>query len=446
MKLNILIAFCLNLAFLSATAQPCTQQVIASYTPGNVCAGKALNLSASTVTGATYTWNGPSGFFSAGQNPIVSPVLLTHTGSYVVTATAGACVYKDTVNIVVNPRPFTPFITTSTPPCKGTNLAFTITSSGAPGITNTIYNPSGLSFPNVLFNLSASHSGVYKAVATASNGCISDTGSYLLQVIDLPAPTLLADTPICRGDTLHLYVMNNTPFVDNYYWNTPSVNPFYTPPVPLHLPNVTVGGFYTVQTSYDGCLSPVSYTLITFSPSIYPTVTAKADGNIQAGYTEIVFTAQVANGGNNPKIQWFKNGAPVTGATNSIYKGVLFTDVLPMDWFYAAVTRDSACGGTVYGDTIQVNHVLDINELAKNSGIALFPNPNTGTFVLATPLVKGAGYFEITNAIGQQVHRGTIQATGRTEIALPETTAGGIYQLTIQAGDSLKHVRFTVNR
>src|SRR6187549_1262416 len=89
-----------------AIAQPCTQTIFASYYPGTICSGKSLSLSASTVTGATsYSWTGPGGYSATSQNPVRNPVPSTGSGSYIVTATAGACVYKDTVNVVVSPTP-----------------------------------------------------------------------------------------------------------------------------------------------------------------------------------------------------------------------------------------------------------------------------------------------------------------------------------------------------
>lgn len=56
-----------------------------------VCAGGSLNLTATTVAGASYSWTGPNGFTSALQNPVVS-YSAAAAGVYTVQVTAAACI------------------------------------------------------------------------------------------------------------------------------------------------------------------------------------------------------------------------------------------------------------------------------------------------------------------------------------------------------------------
>jgi hypothetical protein len=63
-----------------------------------------LNLTASTVEGATYGWTGPDGFTSTDQNPSITNVTAAAAGSYNVTATiAGCSSAPGTVTVTVNP-------------------------------------------------------------------------------------------------------------------------------------------------------------------------------------------------------------------------------------------------------------------------------------------------------------------------------------------------------
>jgi fibronectin type 3 domain-containing protein len=67
-------------------------------------AGMTLNLTASTVAGATYSWTGPNGFVSSDQNPSIAGVDTTYSGTYSVTVTIGACTSAPaTTNVTVNP-------------------------------------------------------------------------------------------------------------------------------------------------------------------------------------------------------------------------------------------------------------------------------------------------------------------------------------------------------
>lgn len=59
-----------------------------SNTP--VCAGASLNLTATTVAGATYSWTGPNGFTSALQNPSLA-FSAAYAGVYTVQATLAGC-------------------------------------------------------------------------------------------------------------------------------------------------------------------------------------------------------------------------------------------------------------------------------------------------------------------------------------------------------------------
>lgn len=62
--------------------------VASANTP--VCTGQTLNLTASTVAGATYIWNGPS-FTSTLQNPTITSANSTHAGTYTVRTSANGC-------------------------------------------------------------------------------------------------------------------------------------------------------------------------------------------------------------------------------------------------------------------------------------------------------------------------------------------------------------------
>jgi beta-glucanase (GH16 family) len=58
---------------------------------GPIWAGMTLNLTASTVAGATYSWTGPNGFSSSLQNPSIANATTNASGTYSVTATVGGC-------------------------------------------------------------------------------------------------------------------------------------------------------------------------------------------------------------------------------------------------------------------------------------------------------------------------------------------------------------------
>jgi hypothetical protein len=73
---------------------------------GPICAGQTLQLSASTVSGASYSWTGPNAFSSSQQNPSIPSATAAASGAYNVTATANGCTSAPAMtNAVVNPSP-----------------------------------------------------------------------------------------------------------------------------------------------------------------------------------------------------------------------------------------------------------------------------------------------------------------------------------------------------
>lgn len=74
---------------------------------GPICSGETANLTATTVTDATYSWSGPSGFSSLDQNHINVPIPSTPgTYDYTVTATplvGDPCISVTTITVNANP-------------------------------------------------------------------------------------------------------------------------------------------------------------------------------------------------------------------------------------------------------------------------------------------------------------------------------------------------------
>lgn len=71
-----------------------------------VCQGEPVQLYASDLPGARYTWTGPNGFFSAEQSPRLSEAQPPHTGQYAVTGNISGCAtYPATLPLTVIPTP-----------------------------------------------------------------------------------------------------------------------------------------------------------------------------------------------------------------------------------------------------------------------------------------------------------------------------------------------------
>jgi hypothetical protein len=93
-----------NSSFVSATPACSPPSAPTVGNNGPLWAGMTLNLTASTVPGATYSWTGPNGFNSTNQNPTIVNAATNASGLFSVTAAAGGCTSAPaTTTVIVNP-------------------------------------------------------------------------------------------------------------------------------------------------------------------------------------------------------------------------------------------------------------------------------------------------------------------------------------------------------
>jgi gliding motility-associated-like protein len=277
-----------------ATTPLPTPPTINSNSP--VCQGNSLNLFASTVAGATYSWTGPNGFISSLQNPVISNTTAANAGNYSLTVTVGQCT-SNAVNttVVVNPIPSSPSATNNSAVCEGTNL--NLTASAIAGASYNWTGPNGFTSSNqnpVINNVSLTNAGSYNVTATL-NGCTSSPSSTTAVVNPLPAaPSVSNNGPLCNGNTISL--MAATISGATYSWTGPggftsaSQNPSITNA------GVNASGIYAVQATVNACTGPAGTTSVIVNP-IPPSPTVSSNGPVCEG-SPLNFTASSIAGAN----------------------------------------------------------------------------------------------------------------------------------------------------
>lgn len=137
-----------------------------------ICESKNLQLYATNVSNATYTWFGPNGFTSTEQNPIINNITPSINGTYTVFSTSNNCQSgNSSVDIIVNSLPQfelsqacvgDEYVVTATP---FENSFDTLTAnyswSGPNGFASTI-NP---------IVITQGDAGLYNLTVTDVNGC-----------------------------------------------------------------------------------------------------------------------------------------------------------------------------------------------------------------------------------------------------------------------------------
>jgi gliding motility-associated-like protein len=235
--------------------------VLSSNAP--VCEGAVLNLSASSISGAQYSWSGPNNFVSGQQNPSLSNAGLSASGDYSVKVSVKGCSsIPVSTKVDINPLPIPPVITTNSPICAGNSLTL-----NAATISGAVYNwsgPAGFASSEqnpVIANAPVNTTGVYSVKATV-NGCTGNASSATVSVNSIPAaPVLSSNSPVCEGNTIRL--ASGSVATASYNWYGPNgfTSTQQNPLLPAAATAAT--GQYTATITVNGCTSPASVLSIT---------------------------------------------------------------------------------------------------------------------------------------------------------------------------------------
>jgi hypothetical protein len=202
----------------TVTANGCTSKpgtldvnpIIAAPDAGSnspVCEGTPVQLSATSIPGASYSWSGPNGFTAAVANPATAGSL-ANAGIYIVTASLAGCpALADTISVAINPAPVTPVVSGTPQLCIGGAIMLNASAmqganyqwTGPNGFVSTIQNP-------VISNAAIANSGNYKVTVTTP-GCAITTNSSMNVAVNPIPPTPVAGNngPLCEGDALTLF-------------------------------------------------------------------------------------------------------------------------------------------------------------------------------------------------------------------------------------------------
>src|SRR5690606_9157859 len=206
---------------------------------------------------------GPNGFTSTNQNPSITSATVAASGTYSNYIVSNGCTSTTaSINVVVNPTPATPVLSSNSPVCSGNtlNLASNVATgniwSGPNGFSSSVQNPN-------IPNAKTAASGFYSAYVVA-NGCTSATATVNVVVSSTPsAPVIASNSPICTGSNLNL--TSNTAAGNN--WSGPNGFTSTNQNPTITSATVAASGTYSNFIVVNGCTSATSTINVIVNPT-----------------------------------------------------------------------------------------------------------------------------------------------------------------------------------
>ena len=409
----------------SAT-QAVTVSTVLAQTPvltafqGNLCQGQTLQLTSTSISGATYEWffNGGNGSVSIGtsQSPsfTISNASIANSGLYTVQASIAGCVSQmsNNQNVVVFDQMGTaPSLSVSANVlCEGETL--TLSTSSLPG-NNVQYEwffngGSGqvslgvTATPSLqLNNLTSGSSGLYSVVAGNGNCLTPSSNAQSVNVTNNIGPALslsvVADV-ICEGGLLELnssiFPSNNVSY--NWYFNN-GINTVLLGSTNLptfFVQNMTANnqGVYTVTASVGNCATQPSNAqdiYVTNALSNAPTLAVSA-AQICEGET-LALNSSIYPGTNVQYLWYFNSGSgPVLLATTDVPTYYVSNTTAANAGIYSVVVASGNCTtqpsnsqqvaiSNLAGQALQLG--VSANRLCQGQTLVLNSNSAPGTNV-----------------------------------------------------------------
>lgn len=407
-----------------------------------ICAGQPVYFSVSG--GGSYQWTVLSGSQNSLSNPnIPNPVATpTVTTTYVVTSTINPyCtnINKDTVTVFVRPstpgsnaigtsfgcghNPLVNYINA----CPRQNISFCFSTQSTDN--DALLYPSdnsAASLPAATINYTGhgtdSIYGTFSwtpgqndigfhsvTLITYDSACVTGNGSHTkhqtVGIIVWGPPKIAGDTFICHGESVQLTASGGL----GYHWrilrggslNSLSDTSVYNP---VATPDSTTTYVVTSLANTYCSNNKDSITVQVYPASLVPT--PRVDITVSPGNTihlnnAVTFTAN-ASGCANMKYAWYVNGTQVPGAYSSSYTT---SKLLNLDKIWCKV----ACADTCPSPADTVSNIItmqvktSITNITAGNGIKVYPNPNSGKFVVEYPDIQKIATLTIINLMGQVV-------------------------------------------
>ena len=424
------------------------------------CTGGFVVLNATAGVGYTYQWQ-VGGVNIAGATSAAYTATTSGNYTVIITNATGCSGTSSGVVVTVNPSPIVvPSVNISA--SLGTVLCATtspetftaVPTYGGAGPSYQWYVNGTASGVGATYSYTPANGDVVKVVLTSNDICaFPDTASnsITMTISPLESPSVsIVMVPnhgdsTCTGDTVEyeaIPVFGGTAPI--YRWTKNNINVATGPYFIDHEAHDNDTLYVTLQSNYpclavDTAVSPI-FILHIFNPVANALSVSVSQSSVVAGSVD-TFTAVASGAGASPAFQWYINGTPIPGATNSIY----ITDTLTQgEIVNCEETSSFVCSDprTILSGGISVQVIpAGISEVGGLNTFTLMPNPNEGSFTIQGVLKSQSDNVNIavTNMLGQTIFKKTAVAkNGKIYelVILEKSIPSGMYLVTVTSGES----------
>jgi hypothetical protein len=371
---------------------------ISASTGNSICPGTSVSFSAVITNGGSspsYQWkrngtnisNSTVYTTSTIANNEVITCVLTSNASCITSPTANS----NTITMTVNPD-VTPSVSVSsnsgTTICSGTNVTFTAIPTNGGSSPSYQWKKNGANVgtnsPNYTTSSIASNDN-FSCVLTSNAPCASPTtatNSIVMTVTPNVIPTIsISASPgnsVCSGESVTFTAtISNGGSTPIYQWKKNGTN------VGINQSTYTTtaiaqNDFFSCQlTSNANCAFPTTVTSnnvsMTILPDVSPAITiSSVPGNSICEGDNVIFSANVSNGGSTPVYQWKLNGSNVGTNSNSYSNNALSSN----DQIICELTSNANCASPLNASSNVI--IMTVN---MNSAPSLTINSNSGNSV-----------------------------------------------------------------
>lgn len=306
-------------------------------------------------------------------------------------------------------------------------------------------------------NSDSIQSEAYITVTPKAYGCEGMSQTFSLKT----NPTLIPNieisstlgTVICKNmlDTFVSQITNGGS-KPSYQWKTNGIivgedSSMYITPL------LSDGDIITCELSSNAiCVDPQKTNSNSIQMTVKPNLTpvVEVTSTYANLWDELAFHVNTLYGGQSPIYMWRKNGTYINGVTGDSYVGIAGVDFLPGDVVCVIVKSNEMCLAIDTGIACskEVN-ISGINAKGIFDNITLYPNPNSGSFILDGHIFTEKQIdIEILDASGKMIYTDAIMPVKNTihkEIKLSDH-ANGTYYIRFSLDKERKSKRFEIAR